>query len=1008
MSVSMKKVSSSTASAFGEYLREQEELLSASVEGIASYYGADTPGLEIAFHRVTGGAAEYLGVTGGLTKAQFSDLHHGRWDGVQLCRPSYQPVWALTPEGKIQRDERGKKVPSYDADGKMVTRLHRTSWIDITCAADKSVMELCIAAPAATRADVIAAWDAAVAEGLKGLEERAYLVRKTISGQKVEGTKQQGSATERVRGAKILVVPATQLAARHTQSTIDRGAPPDPHLHTHCAVSTLAFLPDETHPTGMRPLTIDSDGIKTFAEQHNAIVMGGFARRLEDIGIRLDYDAFDGARNAKVGWKIRGVSEQAMKFHSSNTARMEAIEKQFEYDYDRPPTREELEELMNKSRITKKKDGLDKEADSRGAWEPWRDDLAAHGIAVPDMDRGTPIVRDPLHVRRLEFRRRLMSQQNGLCRGDSVFTGDSIMTSMQLCAIGLGFSQDDLKEMEVGLRRDLILARDATEDRYRYFTTQAQLDIEARMERGRERIASRSVPAPSLPTIDRTIRSQKFKIDPQQQEAVKAICYQSLTHVTGVAGSGKSSSITTARQALMAEGKIDQTVVVSTAAATAQDSAMKMGADKYGAVEGIELQVKNGSLHFTDKTLVIVEEAAMMDTDRLDRLFHAAGGKGRWVFVGDSAQLVPIGAAGWYSESVEAHGAVVLDKTHRFQDHRDVRDYALLRNATEADTRTAVENLAMRWRIHESEDRSERMVNVFNDYKAFRDGDKKLTADDVLILVETSNADVDRANKFIQADRRARGEIKGEGISLHDDEQNRDWKLHENERIIFQRAYRPNRKEESIRNGTTGTILRLEQRRSRALVELDNGRKVYVKLSEHEHQQPMAPSYARHALKFQGGEKEVGLIMPGTSHTANANSAYSQLTRFKREAHVYLDHETHGDVPQEALVRSWSQRVEKQTAHAHIRDGAALRDKSSHQRRAAKEWAEPTHLVPEAGSVAVKEYVDKPEAKRTDPDKYRSIRRDRGRDRDRETESPLRHIRQQEADRGIDLGLSLE
>lgn len=61
-------------------------------------------------------------------------------------------------------------------------------------------------------------------------------------------------------------------------------------------------------------------------------------------------------------------------------------------------------------------------------------------------------------------------------------------------------------------------------------------------------------------------------------------------------------------------------------------------------------------------------------------------------------------------------------------------------------------------------------------------------------------------------------------------------------------------------------------------------------------------------------------VMPGTEHTANANSAYSQLTRAQEEAHIYLDRETHGDEPQEALAESWSKRVEKRTSLSRLRE----------------------------------------------------------------------------------------
>lgn len=58
--------------------------------------------------------------------------------------------------------------------------------------------------------------------------------------------------------------------------------------------------------------------------------------------------------------------------------------------------------------------------------------------------------------------------------------------------------------------------------------------------------------------------------------------------------------------------------------------------------------------------------------------------------------------------------------------------------------------------------------------------------------------------------------------------------------------------------------------------------------------------------------------MPGTEHTASANSGYSQVTRASKEAHVYLDYETHGDDAIARVGEAWSQADEKRSATWHI------------------------------------------------------------------------------------------
>ena len=1045
MSFATAKVGGSSAGAFAEYLSEQAEL-------VADYYGSrELDGL--AFTRVKGKAASYLGVEQGLTMEQFEDLHHGRWNGQQLSQMSYRPVWERDEEGKIVRDARGKKVAAKDAQGKMETTPYRNAWIDCVWAAPKSVSAYMIATDEVTRASIIAAWDASCAEGIAAIEDRAYLLRRTIKGEYKDSTRQQGSTTERVRGAHLLVVPATQLAARHTEETIARGTPPDPHLHTHNAIATLAWLPDPTHPTGMRPLTVDELGIKKFGEEANAVVMGDFARRLEAMGIELDYEQFSDSRRGTISWEVAGISEEARLFHSTNSARRNVIVKQWEEEYGRPPTAPELNDALRKTRVSKKQDGQDKEADSIGVWSTWKQNLRDAGIRVPFMQPKEQ-TRENETQRRIELHKRMMGV-NGLVRDNADFTGDTIMNAIQRSAVGLGFTQDELKSIETEVRSELIVTREANDDRYQYFTTKAQVEKETRLERGRRFIANRQARAPSEEVLAKVLDAQEFALDPQQREAVIAAASSSWAHVEGHAGAGKTTAVSAVKEALEEAKLIDQTIVVSTAAATAQRSARKIGADRYGAVEGIQRQVETGRLFPTDRTLWIIDEAAMMDTNGIDNLLMAARGQGRFVFVGDPAQLSPIGPGGWYAESVTENGAVMLDKTHRFKDPEDVRDYALLRTGDINHTRRSVENLAARGRLHVSDDRTDRVIDAFNDYQKWRDEDPTLTANDIRVVIETNNQDVDSANRFIQSDRKARNELQGDGFEVHDDEQGRAWNLHDNDSIIFLRAQGLGRGIEPIKNGTKGQIISIDEKTKEARLRLEDEREVTVPLQGHQKKQPIGLAYSQHANKIQGDEVRVVQVMPGTEQTANANSAYSQVTRAKEEAHIYLDRDTHGDEPEEALAESWSKRVEKRTSLSRLRERELMEQtvttepahektaderkqevvdeeketrQPRHQAERARQPVEPEEREREAqpSSVVVEEREEEEqqtEPKRGTPlrERFAHIRQRGGRDerepdrRNREgissreeAETPagrhFRHIRTHENDRGNDIG----
>jgi hypothetical protein len=91
----------------------------------------------------------------------------------------------------------------------------------------------------------------------------------------------------------------------------------------------------------------------------------------------------------------------------------------------------------------------------------------------------------------------------------------------------------------------------------------------------------------------------------------------------------------------------------------------------------------------------------------------------------------------------------------------------------------------------------------------------------------------------------------------------------------------------------------------------------------HEAAQPLRLGYAGHALKLQGGQAEVVLVLPGGWQTSR-QSAYSMATRCVEELHVYLDAATQqtgayrDDDPVRALGQRWTRDAAKRAATSHL------------------------------------------------------------------------------------------
>ena len=94
-----------------------------------------------------------------------------------------------------------------------------------------------------------------------------------------------------------------------------------------------------------------------------------------------------------------------------------------------------------------------------------------------------------------------------------------------------------------------------------------------------------------------------------------------------------------------------------------------------------------------------------------------------------------------------------------------------------------------------------------------------------------------------------------------------------------------------VANGTDGQVLTVHPDDGTITIECDDRRTVTLRAAELEEVQPLRLGYAGHALKLQGGQAAVVLVLPGGWQTSR-QSAYSMATRCVEELHVFVDAET--------------------------------------------------------------------------------------------------------------------
>ena len=206
----------------------------------------------------------------------------------------------------------------------------------------------------------------------------------------------------------------------------------------------------------------------------------------------------------------------------------------------------------------------------------------------------------------------------------------------------------------------------------------------------------------------------------------------------------------------------------------------------------------------------------------------------------------------------------------------------------------------------------------------------------VAIVTDTDNATVDVLNALCQARRHAAGELTGPAVTITDQVSGRREQVHAGDQVRFIRPYLDRGIDGGyVANGSGGHVLSVDLDRGEVVIDCDGGRTITLQPAVLEDAQPLRLGYASHALKLQGGQARVVLVLPG-GWQSSRQSAYSMATRCVEELHVFVDRETQQSGPYrdtdpvQALGERWKRDALKRAAtaqcdHRQRLDGPAAR-----------------------------------------------------------------------------------
>ncbi|MGJ4727748.1 MobF family relaxase [Luteimonas sp. SDU101] len=195
--------------------------------------------------------------------------------------------------------------------------------------------------------------------------------------------------------------------------------------------------------------------------------------------------------------------------------------------------------------------------------------------------------------------------------------------------------------------------------------------------------ASVRVPAQTMDEVVQRFQHEKgFTLSDEQRQALEHLCVRSGGHavMAGVAGAGKTTVAELYKQAFEANGQhlIGACVSRKAAGKLAEESGMEaMSITKIlGRLDKGSPLTKDVP-RLTEKSVVVLDEAGMVDTEAVRRLMrHVDAAGAKLILQGDSKQLQPIGAGAGMSLVSQKLGQAELTEIRRQKNEVD-RDIAI-------------------------------------------------------------------------------------------------------------------------------------------------------------------------------------------------------------------------------------------------------------------------------------------------------------------------------------------
>ncbi len=752
--------------------------------------------------RAAGGAVDYYihlqadNHRDGAREDYYAREGAGHWHGALAAR--------LGLAGEVQRDDFAAVARGYSPTGAALVQnagdKDRVALYDCTFSAPKSVSNAWAVGDANTRGAVELAMREAVQETLDEMQERFVVTRRGKEGK---------NGLERVEMLSALWQHGTSREL-------------DEDLHIHCTIMNVGERADGTYGT--------LDGRQFYEFQK---VCGGLMR------VRLEQKL-----------RLRGFETE----RDGESFRLTAVPRSLEMASSQ--ARNRIKQVMAQRGVSGAKAAEIANLDTRKAKQVvpveelragWRERGLEHGFTA-EQARGRDVPIPP--------REQDLPQADQVL--DTATDHKAVLKEKELeyaalvATMGTGVGRARAADFFVTTKAAAVaLENDRGEVRY---STHELVEIERDILAHAKARAGETFHQLDHWRVERAIadfeQRRGFSLSPEQRQAVEHLTATpgAVKVLVGDAGTGKSTTMEAVKRAYESEGYAVLGCASSGKAAAELQAATGI---RSRTIHSLLDAVERGRETLDKKTVLVVDEAAMVDSrlmHRLSTVAHVVGAKR--IECGDQKQIQPVGPGAHFRHVAENLGHARLTEVRR--QHEEWRKEAV-KQMSQGEAVKAIETYIERGLVEIKATHKQAVRACVRDYLAARmnHGEKGVA------MMATTNKVINDLNAEARSELRRRGALEAA----------REYRLgdHKIELAIGERVLMTRndyRAERDIRNGDLATVMRTDK--DGITVKLDReSREVQINLREYQH---VKHGYALTAHKMQGSTIERGVVYANAQH----------------------------------------------------------------------------------------------------------------------------------------------